>query len=315
MKSVQLEHGHVRIANPIMEALALAPFTGAQFRVIMHLIRETYGWRRKDAEVSLTALCAGTSLSRSSASDALTSLVAADVVIQVQPPGFRTAGVYRVQKDPREWSGQFQCNPPSLAPESTATPDSTGRPDSTATPCRTVPADRTQSTATPDSSVPELVAPQQLPEPERQVQIKTEKDRSTTTTSREELASHLVMTANQGMAANPRIAETFRPIDPMHGSRSEVIEWLDAGVPAELAETVVRSTAETYRPSQRNRQINTMRYFTSRVLEEYERRSAQEHTNGHSNGKRRRDPAPARGAASPSRAGKDGRRRRSHRDS
>jgi phage replication O-like protein O len=51
--SPQLKNGHTRIANEILEALSRAPLNGAAFRIALWVLRETYGWQRKVAEITL----------------------------------------------------------------------------------------------------------------------------------------------------------------------------------------------------------------------------------------------------------------------
>jgi phage replication O-like protein O len=50
--SPQLEKGHTRIANELLEAIVAYPFTMAQLKVILVVIRKTYGWRKKKAQIS-----------------------------------------------------------------------------------------------------------------------------------------------------------------------------------------------------------------------------------------------------------------------
>lgn len=113
MADVQLEHGHTRIAHPILEALALAPFNAAQLKVLMVVIRETYGWQRKDAPISLGAFTAATGSHKSTVQRALESLVSEGVVVVVAPATFTAPATYRLEKDPRRW-GRFAVTPPSL---------------------------------------------------------------------------------------------------------------------------------------------------------------------------------------------------------
>lgn len=50
--NVQLEHGYIRLANRLATAIAMAPWDGAaQPRMVMALVRLTYGRNRKDAEI------------------------------------------------------------------------------------------------------------------------------------------------------------------------------------------------------------------------------------------------------------------------
>jgi phage replication O-like protein O len=283
MKSVQLENGHVRIANPIVEALALAPFSAAQLRIVMHVIRMSYGWQRSEAEISLTAYCAGTGLGRSTAHAAVKGLVDARVLEVVRPAEFRTPAIYRLQKDPRKWAEPYRCNPPSLASDSTGELDSTGKLDSPEIETGQYRETGQGCTGKLDCPEPQPVAITPVPEAERQT-LKTDKDiihlPTTTRATREADATRIITAANEGMAANPVLRDSFRPIDPMHGSRSDVIEWLDAGIPPDVAADTVRSVAAGWKPSDRHRQISTMRYFTDAVHEEQLRRKALENTNG-----------------------------------
>lgn len=42
----QLEDGHTRIANELFEALLRYPFSGGELKVVLAIIRLTYGWQR-----------------------------------------------------------------------------------------------------------------------------------------------------------------------------------------------------------------------------------------------------------------------------
>lgn len=109
MPDVQVEHGYTRIAHPILEALALAPFNAAQLKVLLVVIRETYGWQQKDAAISYTRLEAATGLHRDTVRNALRSLIREGVVIVVREATFSEPAVYRLQKDPHRW-GRFSTH-------------------------------------------------------------------------------------------------------------------------------------------------------------------------------------------------------------
>ncbi len=51
MASPQLEDGYTRLANDLVEALARTDITGCEFRVALAVIRDTYGWNRKEATI------------------------------------------------------------------------------------------------------------------------------------------------------------------------------------------------------------------------------------------------------------------------
>ncbi len=52
----QLEDGYVRIANELIEEIARYPFRGAELRILIIIIRLTYGWRIKENVISFSKL-------------------------------------------------------------------------------------------------------------------------------------------------------------------------------------------------------------------------------------------------------------------
>lgn len=56
MVNPQAENGHTRIANEIMENMAKLPLNGTQFRILMVIWRYTYGFNRKEHDLSLSFL-------------------------------------------------------------------------------------------------------------------------------------------------------------------------------------------------------------------------------------------------------------------
>lgn len=50
--SPQLEKGHTRIANELLEAIITYPFNATELKIIFVVIRKTYGWKKKTANIS-----------------------------------------------------------------------------------------------------------------------------------------------------------------------------------------------------------------------------------------------------------------------
>lgn len=48
----QLENGYTRIANELFEAIIEYPFTCAELRIILLIIRRTYGWKMSKSYIS-----------------------------------------------------------------------------------------------------------------------------------------------------------------------------------------------------------------------------------------------------------------------
>lgn len=111
--TVQKENGHSPIAHPILEGFAVAPFTSSQLRILLALVRQTYGWSRKEASVSYADFERLTGLPRKTVQRTVSSLTEAGVLVVVQPATGSTPTVYRLQKDPREW-GSYAVESTSL---------------------------------------------------------------------------------------------------------------------------------------------------------------------------------------------------------
>jgi phage replication O-like protein O len=58
---VQIDNGEfTRLHNAILEKMALARLSGAEFRALMFLFRKTYGWNKKEDRISLAQWAEGT---------------------------------------------------------------------------------------------------------------------------------------------------------------------------------------------------------------------------------------------------------------
>ena len=82
MANPQLENGYTRIANEILEELAKFPFNGSQLRMILFLLRKTYGYRKKTDKISLSQWEKGTGLNKRTIQRELIQLEAMNVIIR-----------------------------------------------------------------------------------------------------------------------------------------------------------------------------------------------------------------------------------------
>lgn len=105
MVNVQAEHGYVRLANELMEALAKADLSGQEFRVVFYLIRMTYGWNRKNTRLSIAQIAEATGLDKTITYRTVRSLYGHNVI--------RADGdnhhpkTYSIQKDYTKWQGVY----------------------------------------------------------------------------------------------------------------------------------------------------------------------------------------------------------------
>ncbi|MFD1335777.1 replication protein [Oceanobacillus iheyensis] len=83
MASPQLEKGHTRIANEILNEIMKLNLNGTQFRLVLAIWRFTYGFQRKKWEMSISFLAKTINTSRSHVDRELKTLIDRNI-IQVQ---------------------------------------------------------------------------------------------------------------------------------------------------------------------------------------------------------------------------------------
>ncbi|PIQ88710.1 MAG: hypothetical protein COV72_07215 [Candidatus Omnitrophica bacterium CG11_big_fil_rev_8_21_14_0_20_42_13] len=54
--SPQLEDGYTRIANELLEAIIIYPFRAVELKIVLFIIRKTYGWKKKTEIISYGAI-------------------------------------------------------------------------------------------------------------------------------------------------------------------------------------------------------------------------------------------------------------------
>jgi phage replication protein O, N-terminal domain len=64
VRSPQLENGYTMIAHELLEVMARYPFNGGELKTLLVIIRDSYGYKRKVVNISLTELSKRTDLSR-----------------------------------------------------------------------------------------------------------------------------------------------------------------------------------------------------------------------------------------------------------
>jgi phage replication O-like protein O len=80
MGNPQLDEGHTRIANELLEAILSHGFTGRQLQIIFAVIRKTYGYNKKADEIGLSQFRDLTGIARQHVSKALQDLAAMNVL-------------------------------------------------------------------------------------------------------------------------------------------------------------------------------------------------------------------------------------------
>lgn len=83
------------------------------------------------------------------------------------------------------------------------------------------------------------------------------------------MISEIIRCANRGMIDGKKIPH-HRPIDTSGTSRQIVADWLEAGIPAETIKAAVYEKAKAFKPTERNRQISSLKYLDGAVRDAWE---------------------------------------------
>jgi len=81
----QLEDGHVRIANELYDAILEKLNTYRHLKVALAIVRKTYGYRKKEDDLTVSQLAKLTGIHRNNVGKALTELEKAGVINPVRP--------------------------------------------------------------------------------------------------------------------------------------------------------------------------------------------------------------------------------------
>lgn len=110
MANVQLENGYTRIANELLQALAMFSFSGAELAICLMLIRLTYGYHQIKRQISLGMLARETGLHRISVAKTVDHLVKTNVVGKQNTKGKRTINILWINKDYATWTVSLRAN-------------------------------------------------------------------------------------------------------------------------------------------------------------------------------------------------------------
>jgi phage replication O-like protein O len=78
----QLEKGYTRIANELLQVLCFSKFSSAELRIILLLIRQTYGWRRKKAFLTASQISNACLISLRHTKRVISKLIKENVLIR-----------------------------------------------------------------------------------------------------------------------------------------------------------------------------------------------------------------------------------------
>ena len=103
--NVQLENGYTRIAHELLQVVYGTDFNATQLKIILLIIRFTYGFHKKDAEISLSFISKGTGISKRYISSELKKLIDSKVVIVTKKHTDVESRRLKLNKNYYEWVG------------------------------------------------------------------------------------------------------------------------------------------------------------------------------------------------------------------
>ena len=101
--TAQLENGYTRIANEILEQIAKTKLNGTQFRILVSILRNTYGFGRRDAKFSLSFLAENTDINKRQVQRELNALIEAKVISVIEEATFSSPAVLSFNKYFDQW--------------------------------------------------------------------------------------------------------------------------------------------------------------------------------------------------------------------
>ncbi len=105
MNDVQLENGYTRIANELLTVIYSTNFNATQLKIILCIIRYTYGFRRVSHNISISFLSKATGVSKRYISDELKKMIDNKVVTVIQEHSTTTSRILKLNKNYSQWIG------------------------------------------------------------------------------------------------------------------------------------------------------------------------------------------------------------------
>lgn len=108
MTNVQIENGYTKVANELLNALIRLPINGTQFRIVMLILRETYGFQRKECSMSESYIATKLGIQRQNVHRELKFLIDHNVLSVNQEATFTRPRIIAMNKHYDTWLIQLR---------------------------------------------------------------------------------------------------------------------------------------------------------------------------------------------------------------
>ena len=106
MANPQKENGYTPISNELFDAIISFGFVATHYKIVLCCLRYSYGFSRKDAELSESFLSKATKISKRYISQELNNLVAMNVITVVKESTYSSARIICINKNYEEWESR-----------------------------------------------------------------------------------------------------------------------------------------------------------------------------------------------------------------
>ena len=108
MANPQKENGYTSISNELLEQIYRRRFSASQLKILLLVIRFTYGFNRKTATLSNTFIAAGTGMHEITVSKEVGTLLRDNVLKLYKKPSFHNSRVIGINKDYEGWRNHLE---------------------------------------------------------------------------------------------------------------------------------------------------------------------------------------------------------------
>lgn len=122
MSDPQTEDGYTRIANELFDAILRYPFSKRELKIVLAVIRKTYGYNKKSDDMTLTQLADLTNMKLSHVSETVAGLTAQNVLLKREG---RFGYVLGINKKYSTW----KCSQNGNVPKTGSIPSQNGNND------------------------------------------------------------------------------------------------------------------------------------------------------------------------------------------
>lgn len=105
MANPQVENGYTKIANELIEALYRTKLNGTQFRIVLAIIRYTYGFSKKETNMSLSFISSATNQNRNQVKREIDELIKNNILTVVKEFDTKNSRTLQINKDYENWTG------------------------------------------------------------------------------------------------------------------------------------------------------------------------------------------------------------------